>query len=474
MRMNDVAATNATGSAEAEIIRRFLATLRKTQFLPADALVAYQRGLLEKLVRHARAQVPFYRDSGRLDCLFRRDGSIDWARWSEVMPVTRTEVQNDRDRMICQELGPEHGRTWTRSTSGSTGEPVTIVHTELSGGVAWSAVLLRDFERHRIDPTRRLVQLSPFTPDDFDISGPRRHAVWFEALDRLGIAGERVDLADTRPAGDLVEAVVDAHPDYLHLQPTTLELMLAHDREKKLSRLGVEAIITYGEHLAAATRRAAERHLDCRLVDLYGSNECGFIASSCPHCGNYHVHAETVLVEVVNDDGGTCAAGDVGRIIVTPLYNYAMPLIRYEHADEGRPTIGGTCPVRLPALSEVSGKKRQAFVFPGGRAIRPTLPIEGLIEHLGARMFQVAQVAPDRCEVRIVPGTLDPARMQFDRMTAMLRGLWWQGLQIDYRLVERIPRRSPREKLQQFIVEMAEPRGDDRAGEEGGEIKTPP
>src|SRR5581483_2193588 len=49
-----------------EIAQAFLLTLLRSQFLPADRMLSYQRGLLEQLLRHARAQVPFYRDSGRL------------------------------------------------------------------------------------------------------------------------------------------------------------------------------------------------------------------------------------------------------------------------------------------------------------------------------------------------------------------------------------------------------------------------
>jgi phenylacetate-CoA ligase len=453
--MDEGTATSSAPAMEAEITRRFVATLRKTQFMPPDALVTYQRGLMERLVRHARAHVPFYRDDHRLDRLFRPDDTIDWHRWSELEPITRTDVQNDHERLRSEFLGPEHGRVWILSTSGSTGEPVRIAHSELSARVAWTATLLRDFERHGIDPTRRLVQLNPFTPGEFGISGTREHPTWLPDLVHLDLGGERFDLSDTRPADELIEAIVALRPAYLHVQPTALELLVAHDSRRMLSRLGIAAVICYGEHLSEPTKLAAERHFDCRLIDLYGSNECGFIASSCPQCGNYHVHAEAKFVEIVDEDGQRCPADDVGRIIVTPLYNYAMPLIRYEHADEARVAPDGACAITLPVLGEILGKKREPFVFAGNHAIRPTIPAEAVVAHLGARMFQVAQVATDRCEFRIVPGTLDPAAMQFGAMTALLRRMWWTGLKIDYRVVDQIPRRSARAKVQQFISEIS-------------------
>jgi phenylacetate-CoA ligase len=69
-----------------QIIRRYLENLRRTQYLPPEQLLLHQRELLDLLVRHARAHVPFYRDTGRLNVLFRRDDAIDWERWSQIPP----------------------------------------------------------------------------------------------------------------------------------------------------------------------------------------------------------------------------------------------------------------------------------------------------------------------------------------------------------------------------------------------------
>lgn len=85
-----------TGSAAlpsaADVMRRFLATLRRTQSMPPEQMRLYQRGLL-RLLRHAREHVA-YRDSGRLDPLFRHDGAIDWDRWAEVELPTAKRGKN--------------------------------------------------------------------------------------------------------------------------------------------------------------------------------------------------------------------------------------------------------------------------------------------------------------------------------------------------------------------------------------------
>src|SRR5262245_17024877 len=188
------------------VVRRYLYNLRKPQYLQPARLLAYQRGLLEQLVRHARAHVPFYRDTGRLDVLFRRDDTIDWERWPEIPLLKRSDVQRAGPALRSTVDKPEHGRTFEISTSGSTGEPVTVLHTEFDWEIAYGSILLRDFERHGIDPKRRLVSLAPVAPVASDLASERRYEFWRAPLNHLGVLGERFDLADTRPVADLIDA----------------------------------------------------------------------------------------------------------------------------------------------------------------------------------------------------------------------------------------------------------------------------
>jgi phenylacetate-CoA ligase len=329
-----------------------------------------------------------------------------------------------------------------------------VVQTKLSRSVAWISVLLRDYERYGIDPTRRLVHLSPGDPAKRDIASIPRRDFWYPEFATLGLYGERYDVADTRDARDLVDVVVALRPDYLRVQPIVLDLMCESDAGRRLGALGVRVIATVGEHISREARARAEAHFGCRTLDHYGSNECGRMASSCPHCGRYHVHAEVSYVEVVGADGGSAAPGEIGRLVVTPLYNYAMPLIRYDHADQAEVGPADGCRITLPSLEAVHGKERTPFVFPGGIVIRPTLPHDPVVKFLGARSYQVAQIADDTCEFRIVAGDVPLSQMRFDDMTAVLRAMWWGGLKVDYRIVDALPR-GHYGKLKLFVREVA-------------------
>ncbi len=434
----------------------FLAeTLRKTQYLPPDRLVEYQRSLLEPLVRHARTHVAFYRESGRLEPLFRESGAIDWDRWREIPLLTRAEVQSAGERLRSEALPEAHGPSSPYMTSGSTAEPVRIWQSRWFNPTVRAVVTTRNLERQGIDPMQRLAMLYSFTPADFDIRGVRRHASGSDQFSEPGLVGERFDVADTRSADELIAEIIAIHPRLVRAQPITLELMCAHDRDRRLSNLGIAAVLAVGEHFPVEVKEEVAAHFNCWIIDMYGSVECGRMANSCPDCGRFHTESETVLVEICGEDGAPTPVGECGWVVATPLYNYAMPLIRYDHADRAIVGPSDQCPITLQTLEAVLGKERTVFEFPGGVVIRATVPASAVVRYLGARAFQVAQVAEDRCEFRIVPGHLVPSQMRFDEMTGLLRSIWWRGLRVDYKIVAELPRKSPRGKVPTVVREVA-------------------
>src|SRR3546814_9801972 len=74
-----------------------------------------------------------------------------------------------------------------------------------------------------------------------------------------------------------------------------------------------------------------------KIADLYSTQEAGYLALQCPEHEHYHVQSEAVLLEVLDEEDRPCRPGEVGRVVVTPLTNFAMPMIRYrseEHTSE--------------------------------------------------------------------------------------------------------------------------------------------
>src|SRR3546814_15229078 len=70
--------------------------------------------------------------------------------------------------------------------------------------------------------------------------------------------------------------------------------------------------------LPPETRRLAREVWGLKIVDMYSTQEIGYLAFQCPQHDHYHVQAEAALVEVLNEAGESCRPGAIGQVVTTP------------------------------------------------------------------------------------------------------------------------------------------------------------
>ncbi|MFC6079662.1 phenylacetate--CoA ligase family protein [Sphaerisporangium aureirubrum] len=164
----------------------------------------------------------------------------------------------------------------------------------------------------------------------------------------------------------------------------------------------LRAFYTAGEPLSPARRaRISELWGGTPVLDVYGSTEVGSVAGTCP-AGVMHFWADRLLPEVYDAATGTFAREGAGQLVVTPLYQEAMPLIRYDLGDDVEIHYAECeCGWYLPTIrvlgrishgNEVAGKSLSV------RQVEEAvyrLPVE-----LGV-LFWRAQARPDRLVVQI-------------------------------------------------------------------------
>src|SRR5208282_3466525 len=134
----------------------------------------------------------------------------------------------------------------------------------------------------------------------------------------------------------------------------------------------------------------------------YSTVEAGYCALQCPEHEHYHVQSESALVEVLDKAGDPCRPGESGRLVVTSLHNFAMPLIRYDTGDFAEPGGPCSCGRGLPVLDRIVGRVREMLVMPSGARSFPRLRTEKLADIAGVVQFQVVQKSIRDLEVRLV------------------------------------------------------------------------
>jgi phenylacetate-CoA ligase len=380
-------------------ILALLQQFEHSQWWPLATLRERQRMQLESLLLHASASVPFYAD--RLERAgYRPDGALSEDVWSAIPPLDRSAVQAAGASLNASRVPPTHGSVGTWKTSGSTGRPVTVLQTALVRQLR-RAFTIRNHFWHRHDFGAKLAVIRNLPDGTAEYPQGMSLPHWGHVTEHVIVTGPSVSLAVTASTDQQVEWLERQQPDYLHAFATVTVDLLRHIRERGGGPRQLRHLTTFAEALAPETRVLCRQVWGLKLVDIYSAREVGVIALQCPENEHYHVQSEGILVEVLDEHDRPCAPGEVGRVVVTPLHNFATPLIRYgigDYAEVGAPC---GCGRGLPVLRRVLGRVRNMLSLPDGRRIWPRLSETRYGEVAPIRQFQVVQKARDRLEVRL-------------------------------------------------------------------------
>jgi phenylacetate-CoA ligase len=169
------------------------------------------------------------------------------------------------------------------------------------------------------------------------------------------------------------------------------------------------AVSTTTETLFEPFRKLIQDQFGAPLYDQYGCGECNSIAFEAGDGLGLYVTAEHVYIEILNDSDMP-EYNHEGRIILTNLDNYAMPLIRYENGDSGQFAATGTKKkFNLPLLKSISGRTADTIVLANGSKVHGVFLTDILNELFQENpdyihRFQAYQEVAGELEFRIESG----------------------------------------------------------------------
>jgi phenylacetate-CoA ligase len=361
-----------------------------------EQLAAMQAEALRKLVHHALSHSSFYR--GRLGSVV-QDQGFDPEFWSSIPTFERAEAHARREELFARELPPESLGFVEDETAGSTGTPFAH-RTSKRATIMSRALGQRVYEDFGVDPAQTLA----------DIRIPRkRTAEWPEGARASGWHQAEPDSTVLfLDVGTNVERQLDwlrrNSPAFLTTYPSNALALAEHVLATDDPSVVFSHVFTIGGNLTEDMRARIADAFGCRVVNLYGCQEMGLIATECPEGHGLHVCAESVLLEILREDDTPVPAGETGRVVLTSLHNYAMPLIRYAVGDYAA-LHDGPCPCgrALPLLTKIYGRSANQFVFPDGSRRMLGISLDEIRRCLGFESLQIVQHATDEIEVRYIP-----------------------------------------------------------------------
>lgn len=434
-------------SGEGATLAALTRQLDQSQWLPAEAIVEGQYRQLARTAAHAASHSTYFRR--RIEDAGLRPQDLCTREDLRRLPVMRRrDVQSAGETLFCAQVPRTHAPVAQARTSGSSGEPVTIKRTAVSQ-LMWMAMTMREHLWQRRDFRGRLAVIRANLPGE-----KLDRADWGPPASLLFATGTSHGCAITTDLARQIDWLMAIDPDYLLIYPTNLAALLDlfEQRGQRLARL--RQIRTMGETLIPEVRAAAQRVLGAGIADTYSSEEVGVIALQCPASGLYHTMAESLIVEVLGEQDQPCGPGEVGRVVVTDLHNFATPLIRYEIGDYGEATDACPCGRGLPALRRISGRSRNMVRLPDGRTFWPLVGFARYRDIAPVRQYQLVQRDLDTIEVRVVMDSPLTAEQE-----QKLRDLIRKSLGFPFNLqftcfTGQIPR-GPGGKFEEFVCELA-------------------
>ncbi len=423
--------------------------LEQTQWWRPEVLRDWQFRQLALLIDHALNTVPFHRKRLRAAGL-RAGQPLTPEIWAKIPLLTRENIQDAGGAMLSANIPAGHGRCAKTTTSGSTGKPVTVVKTAL-GQLLWESVTLRNHIWQGRDLGKKLAVIRSLAAGKAPYPRGAHSRTWGGGAAAVFPTGPAALLNVDTNIADQARWLQRQNPEYLLVLPTNLLDLATYciDQEIKLPRL--RDVGTLGGVLMPRVRAACRTAWEVSVIDMYSAQEVGYIALQCPDHEHYHVQSETCMVEVLDSDNMPCEPGDLGRVVVTPLHSFAMPLLRYDIGDYAEVGEACSCGRGLPVLRRIIGRARNMLVLPGGERISPTF-INDWFEGFPVRQFQVIQRAQRDLEIKVVP--LRPfTKAEEARVKDLIAERLGSEFQVSLTYHDEIPR-GPGGKFEDFKCEI--------------------
>ncbi len=448
----------ALPAASGAALLGILFQLDRTQWWPADRIAAAQRRQLAALLAHARDQVPFHAARLPRDIPDPADEAAFEQAWQSIPILTRAGIQAAEadESLLARALPPGHGEYREIFTSGSTGRPVRAVRSQL-WELVWSAFTLRDHLWHRRDLAGTLAVIRDSTPGKAPFPEGDTAPGWGFSSAALFETGPLVSLNVATPPAEQADWLRRKDPDYLLSHPSILARLAEETQRSGIRFPRLRQVVAISETLRPETRAAIESAWAVPVIDVYSTREAGYLALQCPdHPDSLHVQSEGVRLEVLDESGRPCAPGQVGRVVVTPLHNHAMPLLRYDIGDAAEPGPPCPCGRGLPVLRRILGRRQNMLRLPGGERRWPLLSSSDIAALLaavpGLRQYRIVQKALDHLHL-VLAVARPPAAADSEAAIAWARAKFGAAFRVTLETCEELPR-SPAGKSEDFVCEI--------------------
>jgi phenylacetate-CoA ligase len=342
-----------------------LLAMQRRAYWSEAKLTDYQNRRVREVIRNAYDNVPYYRRlMKRLEV---NPSDIKTIKDLNRLPIlTKNDIAANVHDMISEKFTLSELKTV--STSGSTGRPLS---TYLSK---------RDDEFRKAKHLRANISLGQKPLDTWIVITAPQHFSDVTRLQRflhIYAANPLSVFDDPKTQASTLQRM---KPDVLDGYSSSI-FLLANEIEKNGEGVTPRFVIGGAELADNSSRQAIERAFGVPFYDQYACVELERVAWQCKEKSGYHVDADSLIMQFMDENGDEVARGERGEIVCTSLFNQAMPFIRYAVGDVGKLSEESGCPCgrTLPLMKVIEGRKDSIIVLPNHQKLAPLVIGDGMM-----------------------------------------------------------------------------------------------
>lgn len=374
--------------------------------LDREKLKKLQNKRLKKLVNYARENSSYfnnlYSDIGSDFCLEKLPtiNKVEMMKhfdsWLTDSSINMEKIE--RFTSDIENVGRMlDGKFLVFKTSGSTGNPITVLYDKNNIDVASAVAAFRTFARK--EDFKRFINNGKRSAGVFANYGFYLACGMSRYLQlKMPKKNNKITIDINNSEYKIIEQLNEFNPSMLSGYPSNLSLLANYDE----LTVKPDIVITGGELLTDEIRDKLFSKFNCYVQTHYSCTEVGEIACECS-CKHLHINEDWVIVEPVDKDNNPVGYGVVSdKVLITNLANYIQPFIRYELTDRiivhnERCQCG-----KNSCWLEIEGRTDDILEFENGVLVAPMSFYQVLEEVYGVVRFQLIQRSYKKLELRLV------------------------------------------------------------------------
>ncbi|MCM3744099.1 hypothetical protein M3193_08080 [Sporosarcina luteola] len=378
----------------------------------------YQTIQLEKLIFHAVNTTKIYSSFNNR------------ARLAEFPVVNKNLIRNNQQDYISEKY--KISELYKMSTSGSTGTPF-VCYQDYNKKRRVNAEIIYYSEKAGYSVGNNLIFLRALT----DKSRKTKFQQWIQnesLIDISSMDNKKINkilegISKSSKNGSMILAYAstyDAFNDYFSKNGISI-----------IPKVNITGIVSSSEMLFDHTRNKMKQIFNCKVLSRYSNQENGVIGQDDKENNVFILNEAHYIVEIFHlEKDEIVPEGDIGRIVITDLYNTGMPMIRYDTGDIGSITMIKYKGKMKKAINNFGGRKVDIIYDSYGNRLSPHIITNNFWAFPEIKQYQFIQKSANSYVVKI---NMEEKSFNIDTVRIMLKRLLGDKANISIELVDEIP-----------------------------------